>query len=640
MPFLKLSAACLAYGHVPLLDHADFLLDPGERVALIGRNGTGKSSMLAAMAAGSGRGKLDDGEVWVQPGIRVGYVPQEPIFDPLLSVFEAVISGMGEASRLLADFHEVSHQMAEADADHDALMDRMESLQHDLEACGAWAYEAQAEKVIDRFGLDPDAKVGTLSGGQKKRLALAQALAVAPEVLLLDEPTNHLDIAAIEWLETMLIESGVTLFFITHDRSFLDRVCTRIVELDRGKLVSFPGSFKDYQVRKEALLHEEGLANARFDKLLKEEEVWIRKGVEARRTRAVFRVQRLDQLRAERQARRDRMGKVNLQLDAGDKSGKLVAELEHVSKSYGDRRIVRDFSTRIQRGDKIGVIGANGAGKTTLLRMILGELKPDEGIVRLGTKIDVAYFDQFRTQLNPDSTLIDVISPGSDFVEIGGARKHVIGYLEDFLFAPERARSPVSSLSGGERNRLLLARLFAKPANVLVLDEPTNDLDIETLELLEELLAKYDGTLFLVSHDRTFLDNVVTQTIAAEGDGNWHEYAGGYSDWANYKASLAKGLDKPKADGKPSAKAVESAKPKGAKLSWKDQRELDELPGKIAALETEQGELSKRLEDAAIYQADALAAQNAAERLASIDDELMRLLERWEKLEARSGGAG
>jgi len=638
MPYLKLSDACLAYGHVPLLDHADFLLDPGERVALIGRNGTGKSSLLAALAAGSGRGKLDDGEVWVQPGIRVGYVPQEPPLDPAQTVFEAVTSGMGEAAKLLAAYHEVSHQMAEGIGDQEALMDRMESLQHELEACGAWTYEAQAERVIDRFGLDPEANVGSLSGGQKKRLALAQALAVAPEVLLLDEPTNHLDIAAIEWLENLLIETNTTLFFITHDRSFLDRVCTRIVELDRGKLVSFPGSFKEYGVRKEAQLHEEGLANARADKLLKEEEIWIRKGVEARRTRAVFRVQRLDQLRAERQARRERMGKVNLQLDSGDKSGKLVAELEHVSKRFGERVIVDDFSIRIQRGDKIGLIGPNGAGKTTLLRMILGELQPDAGVVRLGTKIDVAYFDQFRTQLNPDSTLIDVISPGSDFVEIGGARKHVIGYLEDFLFAPERARSPVSSLSGGERNRLLLARLFAKPANVLVLDEPTNDLDIETLELLEELLANYTGTLFLVSHDRTFLDNVVTQTIAAEGNGQWREYAGGYSDWANYKASLQKeAAAHQKADAKQSAARVaEPVKPKLEKLSWKEQRELEDLPGKIAGLEGEQAALSKRLEDPAIYQTDPAGAQQAAERLALIDDELIGLLERWENLEARS----
>lgn len=634
MPYLKLNDACLAYGHVPLLDHADFQLDPGERVALIGRNGTGKSSLLAAMAAGSGKGRLDDGEVWVQPGVRVGYVPQEPPFEPAMSVFEAVVSGMGETSRLLAEYHEVSHRLGEEEAGHEALLARMDSLQHELEARGAWAYEAQAERVIGRFGLDPEALVGTLSGGQKKRLALAQALAVAPEVLLLDEPTNHLDIGAIEWLENLLIESGVTLLFITHDRAFLDRVCTRIVELDRGKLASFPGNFTQYQQRKEAMLHEEGLANARADKLLKEEEVWIRKGVEARRTRAVFRVQRLDRLRAERQARRERMGKVQLQLDAGDKSGKLVAELLNVSKRFGERQVVRDFSSRIQRGDKIGLIGPNGAGKTTLLRLILGELPADTGTVRQGTKMEIAYFDQFRAQLDPDATLADVISPGSDYVEIAGARKHVIGYLEDFLFAPERARSPVSSLSGGERNRLLLARLFAKPANVLVLDEPTNDLDIETLELLEQLLQDYGGTLFLVSHDRIFLDNVVTQTIAAEGGGSWKEYAGGYSDWASYQASIRKEQEKPKPEAKAVATPLEP-KPKADKLSWKEQRELASLPEKIAALEAEQALLTAKLEDPGLYQRNPPEAQQAAERLAAIDEILLTLLERWEVLESR-----
>ena len=642
MPYLKLVDACLAYGHVPLLDHAEFQLDPGERVALIGRNGTGKSSLLFALAAGSGRGRLDDGEVWTQPGIRVGYVPQEPPFESGATVFEAVVSGMGDTSALLAEYHAVSHRMSEVGADQASLLARLDTLQHELEVRGAWACEAQAERVIARFGLDPEALVGSLSGGQKKRLALAQALAVAPEVLLLDEPTNHLDIAAIEWLESMLVESGVTLLFITHDRAFLDRVCTRIVELDRGALVSFPGSFGQYQQRKEAQLHEEALANARADKLLKEEEVWIRKGVEARRTRAVFRVQRLDRLRAERQARRERIGKANLQVDAGERSGKLVAELDRVSKSYGQRQIVRDFSARIQRGDKIGLIGPNGAGKTTLLRLILGELQPDSGTVRQGTKLEIAYFDQFRAQLDPDATLADVISPGSDWVEVGGARKHVIGYLEDFLFAPERARSPVSSLSGGERNRLLLARLFAKPANVLVLDEPTNDLDIETLELLEQLLQDYDGTLFLVSHDRTFLDNVVTQTIAAEGDGTWREYAGGYSDWAAWKAdsaAAARTAAAPAGAQTLPAKAAVIAKPRGDKLSWKEQRELEGLPERIATLEAEQGELTRRLEDPALYQRDAKAAQLASERLAAIDDELLALLERWEALESRSGNA-
>ena len=637
MPYLKLSAACLAFGHVPLLDHADFQLDPGERVALIGRNGSGKSSLLAALAAGSGRGKLDDGEVWVQPGIRVGYVSQEPPFDPELTVFQAVVAGMGATSRLLAEYHAVSHRLATEAAGHEALLARLETLQHELESLGAWGYEAQAERVITRFALDPEARVGALSGGQKKRLALAQALAVAPEVLLLDEPTNHLDIAAIEWLENLLVESGMTLLFITHDRRFLDRVCTRIVELDRGGLASFPGSFSQYQQRKESLLHEESLANARADKLLKEEEVWIRKGVEARRTRAVFRVQRLDRLRAERLARRERMGKVSLQIDAGDKSGQLVAELKHVHKAFGDKVVVRDFSSRLQRGDKIGLIGPNGAGKTTLLRLILGEIAPDSGTVRQGTKLEVAYFDQFRAQLDPEASLADVISPGSDYVEIGGTRKHVVGYLGDFLFAPERARSPVKSLSGGERNRLLLARLFARPANVLVLDEPTNDLDIETLELLEQLLQDYPGTLFLVSHDRTFLDNVVTQTIAAEGDGVWREYVGGYSDWAEYQASRTKDAVKPKAEVKGSARAGEGGRAKADKLSWKEQRELEALPERIAALEAEQTALTARLEDPALYQQDPLAAQNASARLAAIDEALMALLERWEALEARAG---
>lgn len=633
MPLLSLSQACLAFGHVPLLDHADFLLDAGERVALIGRNGTGKSSLLAAIA---GQGALDDGQVWVAPGIRVGYVPQEPPFTAEQSVFEAVVAGMGATSRLLAEYHEISHHLSEAAGNQMELLARLEELQHELESCGAWSWQSQAERVIERFGLDPEASVGTLSGGQKKRLALAQALAVAPEVLLLDEPTNHLDIAAIEWLENLLIESGVTLLFITHDRRFLDRVATRIVELDRGILASFPGNFVAYQQRKEALLHEEALASARADKLLKEEEVWIRKGVEARRTRAVFRVQRLDRLRAERAARRERLGKVCLQVDSGEKSGQLVAELQHVNKAFGAKTVVRDFSARLQRGDKIGLIGPNGAGKTTLLRLILGELTPDAGTVRQGTRLEVAYFDQFRVQLDPEASLAEVISPGSDYVEIAGARKHVIGYLSDFLFAPERARSPVKSLSGGERNRLLLARLFARPANVLVLDEPTNDLDIETLELLEQLLQDFAGTLFLVSHDRAFLDNVVTQTIVSEGDGVWREFVGGYSDWAGWQAEQVRETAASKNDARPAAvKADGALKAKSDKLSWKEQRELESLPERIATLEAEQVQLTQRLEDPALYQGNSNEAQACAARLAAIDEELLALLERWEVLEAR-----
>lgn len=637
MPHLILSDASLAFGHVPLLDHADFQLEPGERVALIGRNGCGKSSMLRALA---GQGTLDDGSVWRQPGLRLGYVPQEPPFEAEQSVFEAVVAGMGEVSALLAEYHAVSHAMAVSHDNHAAQLERLHHLQGELEARNAWSFETQAERVIQRFSLDPDAKIGTLSGGQKKRLALAQALAVTPDILLLDEPTNHLDIAAIEWLEDMLLSSNVAMVFITHDRRFLDRVATRIIELDRGFLQSFPGNFSTYLERKAQVLLDESVQNAKFDKFLAQEEVWIRKGIEARRTRNEGRVRRLEQLRRDRAARRDRQGKVELAIDAGDKSGKLVAELLDVSKSFGEKTVVRNFSCRLQRGDRIGVIGANGAGKTTLLRLILGELTPDAGSVRLGTKMQVAYFDQFRTQLDEEAALVDVISPGSDFVEIGNERKHVISYLGDFLFAPERARSPVKSLSGGERNRLLLARLFARPANVLVLDEPTNDLDIDTLELLEQLLQEYAGTLFLVSHDRAFLDNVVTQTIAPEGEGRWHEYAGGYQDWADYQAARRAEAVPAVADKRvTAAPPTEPESPKlradgKRKLSYKETRELEALPGQIAALEAEQAAITLRLEDPALYQSEPLEAQRLSTRLGEIDEELMSLLERWEALEA------
>ncbi|MBK5913863.1 ATP-binding cassette domain-containing protein [Rhodocyclus purpureus] len=653
MPLLTLSGAGLAFGSWALLDKADLQLDPGERVALIGRNGTGKSSLLRVLA---GLGALDDGEVWRQPGLSVAYVAQEPPFDPDSSVFDAVVAGMGEVSQLLAEYHAVSHALAAGEGgEHEALLTRLHDLQQALEARDAWAFEAQAERVIQRFSLDPDARVGSLSGGQKKRLALAQALAISPDLLLLDEPTNHLDIAAIEWLEELLIASPAALLFITHDRSFLDRVATRIVELDRGKLASFPGSFTTYQERKERMLQDEAVANAKFDKFLAQEEVWIRKGVEARRTRNEGRVLRLEQLRRERAARRERVGRVNMALDAGDKSGKLVAELDCVSKTFGEgasaRSVVRNFSCRIQRGDKIGLIGPNGAGKTTLLRMILGELAPDSGKVRLGTKLQVAYFDQFRSQLDDNATLADVISPGSDYVDLGGEKKHVISYLGDFLFPAQRARSPVSSLSGGERNRLLLARLFAKPANVLVLDEPTNDLDIETLELLEQRLQEYSGTLFLVSHDRTFLDNVVTQTIVSEGDGVWREFVGGYTDWANWRAqqaaeqAAAEKAAQKRAEGEAKAAPQRRADATGegaagkapakSKLSYKEARELEALPGRIADLEAEQKTLSARLEDPALYAAPGNEAQELSARLAQIDEELLELLERWETLEAR-----
>jgi ATP-binding cassette subfamily F protein uup len=629
MPLLSISHADLAFGHVALLDDANFQLDPGERVALIGRNGSGKSSLLAALAGDS---RLDDGEVWRQPGLRLAYVPQEPLFNGESTVFEAVVAGMGKATQLLAQWHEVSHRLAESTVGHTDLLPELNRLQHELEALGAWSTASQAERAIERFSLHAEARVGTLSGGQKKRLALAQALASGPELLLLDEPTNHLDLAAIEWLEDLLLASGITLLFVTHDRRFLDRLATRIIELDRGRLASFPGSFATYQQRKAEMLRDEAMQDAKFDKFLAQEEVWIRKGVEARRTRNEGRVLRLESLRRERAARRERLGQARLALAAGEKSGQLVVELADVGKAFGDKTVVRDFTTRILRGDRIGIIGANGAGKTTLLRLILGDLQPDSGAVRQGTRLQIAYFDQFRTALDPEAMIADVISPGSDYVEINGTKKHVVGYLGDFLFAPARARSPVKSLSGGERNRLLLARLFARPANVLVLDEPTNDLDIETLELLEELLQDYPGTLFLVSHDRTFLDNVVTQTIAAEGGGIWKEYAGGYEDWLRCRKELV-AADRPAA--RPGDLRV-AAKPKSTKLTWKEQRELEALPERIATLEAEQSALSRQLEDPALHAKPPREAAEIATRLTAIDAELLALLERWEALEKRA----
>ncbi|MCM2308975.1 MAG: ATP-binding cassette domain-containing protein [Sulfuritalea sp.] len=636
MPVISLDRACLAYGHVALLDHAAMQIDAGERIGLIGRNGSGKSSLLKALA---GLGSLDDGEVWREPGLSVAYVPQEPEFATHDTVFEAVAAGLGEVARVLAEYHEVTHKVGAGDT---ATMDRMHELQTQLEANDGWRLNSRVEQAISRLALDGDARVDALSGGGKKRVALARALVAEPELLLLDEPTNHLDVDGILWLEELLRGYQGAVMLITHDRVFLDNVATRIIELDRGKLVSFPGRFAAYQERKEFMLNEEALANARADKMLAQEEVWIRKGVEARRTRSVGRVQRLEQLRAARAARRDQLGKVEFKVVRGDASGKLVAELEDVSKRFGDKIVVKDFSCRIQRGDKVGLIGANGTGKTTLLRLILGQLQPDAGKVQLGSKIEIAYFDQFRTQLDPEAPLCEVISPGSDYVEIGGSKKHVIGYLEDFLFAPQRARSPVKSLSGGERNRLLLARLFARPANVLVLDEPTNDLDIETLELLEALLQDYAGTVFLVSHDRAFLDNVVTQTIASEGGGQWKEYVGGYSDWLRQRP--AGGAARFDATGGPDAKpaskvgAGDTAKAKPVerkKLSFKEQRELEQLPARIAALEAEQAALQARLGDPAFYQEPAEAQREVQTRLAKVDAEIDAALLRWEALEAK-----
>ncbi len=631
MPHITLDNASLAYGLTPLLDHASFQLDPGERVGLIGRNGTGKSSLLKVLA---GESKLDDGKLWRAPGMRLAYVPQEPPLDMTHTIFEAVAEGLGPLKTLLTEYHAVSHAIAEPDADTEKLLEQMQTLQHELEAQNGWQVQARIETVLSRLELPADTPVATLSGGWRKRVALARALVAEPDVLLLDEPTNHLDFAAIEWLENLLLDFNGALLFITHDRRFLDRLATRIIELDRGHITEFSGNFTAYQAKKAELLEVEATHAAKFDKVLAQEEVWIRQGIKARRTRNEGRVRRLEQLRLERAARRERQGNVKLALDAGERSGKLVAELTHVSKAFGDRVIIRDFSTRILRGDRIGLLGPNGAGKSTLLKLILGELQPDSGTVSLGTKITVAYFDQMREQLNEEATLADTISPGSDYVQIGDERKHVVSYLEDFLFPPQRIRAPVKSLSGGERNRLLLARLFARPANVLVLDEPTNDLDIDTLELLEELLQDFGGTLFLVSHDRAFLENTVTQVIAFEGNGVLTEFGGGYDDWQRFQAAREVAASKP-ATPKAATAAPKPAPAAKSKLSFKETKELEALPGNIEALENEQTEINLALADGSLFRDDLPRAKAMQQRLAELDGLLEAALARWEELENR-----
>jgi len=632
MPLITLDNACLAFGDLPLLDHAALVVEPGERLALIGRNGTGKSSLLKILA---GDARLDDGTAWRQPGIKIAYVAQEPQFAPGARVFDAIAEGLGELSQLLIDYHDVAEAVAHGD---EGKLDRMAELQDALEHHQAWRFEQRIEQALVKLNLPGDATVESLSGGMLKRVALARALVSEPDMLLLDEPTNHLDLDGIAWLEALLNDFRGASLVITHDRRFLDSFATRIIELDRGLLRSYPGRYAEYVARKADELAAEALEAARADKLLAQEEVWIRKGVEARRTRAQFRVKRLDELRAQREARRDQMGRAKLELDRGEASGQLVAELEGVSKRYGERPIVRDFSTRIVRGDKVGLIGPNGAGKTTLLKLILGQLEPDEGRVRTGSRIQVAYFDQFRAQLDESATLAEVISPGSDFVEIGGKRIHVIGYLGDFLFPPQRARAKVESLSGGERNRLLLARLFARPANVLVLDEPTNDLDMETLDLLEQLLQDYDGTVLLVSHDRAFLDAVVTQTIAYEGDGRWREYVGGYSDWVAQRTAAPVAPANTAANQAatpavaPPARTDRPAAAQKTKLSFKEQKELDALPDRIAALEAEQGTLTDRLSSGAVSGQD---AAKLSTRLGELAAEIDAAMLRWEELESR-----
>ncbi len=598
---ISLTGIQLAYGHHPLLDNADFAVQAGERIGLIGRNGAGKSSLLRLL---DGRTLPDDGDIARVSGLRVATVEQEPELDETRTVFDVVCN---------------------LDEDHED-----------------WQRPSRVNAALEKLGLPPDALIAGLSGGTRKRVALARALVDQPDLLLLDEPTNHLDFEGIAWLEEMLRTWKGAAIIITHDRRFLDAVATRIVELDRGRLLSFPGNFSQWQERKAQWLESERLEQARFDKLLAQEEVWIRKGVEARRTRNEGRVRRLEQLRVERSDRRERVGDVNLALAEGQRSGKLVAELEHVYKSFGSKMVVNDYSTTILRGDRIGIIGPNGAGKTTLLKLILGELQPDKGLTRLGTNVSVAYFDQMRAQLDENATLVDIISPGSEWVEIGGARKHVMTYLNDFLFSPARAGSPVRSLSGGERARLLLARLFARPTNILVLDEPTNDLDIETLELLEELLQEYPGTVLLVSHDRTFLNNVVTQTIAYEGDGRWRDYVGGYDEWAAQRQvpAPATSSNASKAADTDAVRAAQArTKPaKTVKMTSWDQRELDGMPEAIAAIEARQAALSAKLADGSLYRDAPAEVERINAELTKLETELLEKFARWELLEAKRNG--
>ena len=625
MAFITLQAAQLAFGDVPLLDRASLAIEASERIGLIGRNGTGKSSLLKILA---GKEQLDDGVIQFQQNLNIAYVAQEPQLQADMTIFEAVSEG-------LAGLKDTLEQYVTGVGD-------LDTLQNIIELQDGWNWEQRVIETMHRLHLHGQDRISSLSGGMRKRVALGQALVTLPDILLLDEPTNHLDLDSIQWLEDLLVEFKGSMVVITHDRAFLDRVSTRIVELDRGHLFSYQGNFAQYQITKEAELAAEAVTQAKADKLLAQEEVWVRRGVEARRTRSVARIARLEKLRSARQARRNTMGQVKASVDAGLPSGKIVAELDQVSFAYDNKTIVNRFSATLLRGDKVGLIGPNGSGKTTLLKLILGELKADSGKLRQGANLQVAYFDQMRNALDLNATLEDFISPGSEWIEIGSQRQHVKSYLGDFLFSPARANSPVRSLSGGERNRLLLARLFARPANVLVLDEPTNDLDIDTLELLEELLQNYDGTVFLVSHDRSFLDNVVTSTIAYEGNAQWREYEGGVQDWLlqsqrakawaeEAKPSSVQSLNTDKS--RAATVAPQKASPK--KLSFKEQREYDALPGLIEQLEAEQAQLNQQLADGSLYASDPAGASAKAARVAQIDDELLAALERWEILGQR-----
>ena len=629
MPLATLDHVSLAFGHAPLLHDVSLQIESRERVSLIGRNGTGKSTLLQII---SGERTPDAGSIWKQSGLRIARLVQDVPLSADRTVFDVVAQGLGGLSNLVTAYHHTAVEVAEHDSPE--LLERLGRLQHELEERDGWRLEQRIEMVVGRLGLPSEATVDTLSGGWRRRTLLAQALVGEPDLLLLDEPTNHLDIDAITWIESFIAEFPGAVIFVTHDRTFLQRLATRIVELDRGKLTSWPGNYSEFLLKKEQWLANEALQQEKFDKKLAGEESWVRQGIKARRTRNEGRVRALQAMREERAARRTQIGRAHIQVDLADPSGRLVFEARNVGKSFEGRIVIRNFSDRIMRGDRIGLIGPNGSGKTTLLRLLLGEIDPDEGSVRRGANVQVAYYDQQREQLDPEATVFDTIGEGNETVTVNGRSLHVNGYLRDFLFPPERARAPVKALSGGERNRLMLARLFTRPANVLVLDEPTNDLDLETLELLEAQLVEFAGTLLLVTHDRAFLDNVVTSTLVFENEGRVREYVGGYEDWLRQRApalppAISRECGEPRTAG--------AQPPSRRKLSYNEARELEQLPARIEALEAEQRKLSAAVSDPEFYREPAETICAKLARLEALPEELLQAYSRWHDLDTKSG---
>ena len=635
MPLIRLDNTSLAYGDQPLLAHVDFQVDAGERVCLVGRNGTGKTTLFRVI---TGAAAPDDGEIWRMETLRVAHLEQEVPPDTEQTIFEVVAGGLGELGPLLAEFHNLTHHHGLAQRES---LRALAQLQARIETLDGWNIKQKVETVLTRLNLPEDKRLTDCSGGTRRQVMLARALVSEPDLLLLDEPTNHLDINAIAWLEKYLLNCSNAVMFITHDRTFVRRLATRVVELDRGRLTSFPGNFDGYLQRKDELFEIEERASAKFDKKLAEEEAWIRRGIKARRTRNEGRVRALQAMRRDKTERLEAQGRANFSIDAGALSGRLVVDVRRVSFSYGDNSIIRDLSTRILRGDRVGILGPNGSGKSTLLRLILGELEPTSGEVLLGTRLQLAYFDQHRRMLDAEKTVRENMTD-SDYVTVRGHSRHVIGYLKDFLFPPQRIDSPVKALSGGERNRLLLAKLFTQSANMMVLDEPTNDLDVDTLELLEELLSEYEGTLLLVSHDRTFLDNVVTSTLVFEGDGKFGEYAGGYEDWERYQRQIPEIPNETKKRGNAQplpAPSQAKRTDKSRRLTYKEQRELEALPVAIEALEAEQAELHRLMGGAEFYRQSSDTITATLERLEVLKCDLEECYARWQTLEALTDGA-